>query len=224
MRLADLAPDQRPRERLLRDGADALGDAELLALFLRTGLRGEDVLAFAHRLLRECGGLAGLFAHDGRALATVRGIGPAKQAELRAIVALARRYLGSQLSRGDALHDPSSAADYFVLNLRDRPQEVFAAAFLDARHRVLAFEELFFGTIDGAAVHPREVVRRALHHRAAAVIVAHNHPSGVAEPSTADIQITRRLRDALALVDVRLIDHVVVGDGVPTSLAARGLL
>lgn len=171
MRLTDLDPDERPRERLLRHGAEALSDAELLALFLRTGQRGEDVLAFAGRVLRESGGLAGLFAHEGRALAGIRGIGPAKQAELRAVTALAQRYLASSLSKPDAVRDPDGVADYFALNLRDRPQEVFAAAFLDTRHRILAFEELFFGTLDGASVHPREVVRRALHHRAAAIIV-----------------------------------------------------
>jgi DNA repair protein RadC len=224
MRLADLDPDERPRERLLRQGAQALSDAELLALFLRTGLRGEDVLAFARRVLQEAGGLAGLFAHDGRALAGIRGIGRAKQAELRAVTALAQRYLASSLTRPEAVRDPNGIADYFALNLRDRPQEVFAAAFLDTRHRILAFEELFFGTLDGASVHPREVVRRALHHRAAAIIVAHNHPSGSPDPSAADIAVTRRLREALALVDVRLLDHFIVGEGRPLSLAARGLL
>ncbi|HWT15203.1 MAG TPA: DNA repair protein RadC [Patescibacteria group bacterium] len=224
MRLADLAPEDRPRERLLRLGASALSDAELLALFLRTGVCGEDVLTFAARVLREADGLAGLFAHDARALEGVRGIGPAKRAELRAVIALAQRYLASALTRPEAIRDPSHAADYFALNLRDRPQEVFAAAFLDTRHRVVAFEELFHGTIDGASVHPREVVRRAIHHRAAAVIVAHNHPSGVAEPSAADISVTRRLREALALVEVRLLDHFIVGEGRPLSLAARGLL
>ncbi len=224
MRLTDLDPDERPRERLLRHGAGALSDAELLALFLRTGQRGEDVLAFAGRVLQESGGLAGLFAHEGRALAGIRGIGPAKQAELRAVTALAQRYLASSLSKPDAVRDPDSVADYFALNLRDRPQEVFAAAFLDTRHRILAFEELFFGTLDGASVHPREVVRRALHHRAAAIIVAHNHPSGSPDPSAADIAVTRRLREALALVDIRLLDHFIVGEGRPLSLAARGLL
>jgi DNA repair protein RadC len=224
MRLTDLDPDERPRERLLRHGAEALSDAELLALFLRTGQRGEDVLAFAGRVLRESGGLAGLFAHEGRALAGIRGIGPAKQAELRAVTALAQRYLASSLSKPDAVRDPDGVADYFALNLRDRPQEVFAAAFLDTRHRILAFEELFFGTLDGASVHPREVVRRALHHRAAAIIVAHNHPSGSPDPSAADIAVTRRLREALALVDIRLLDHFIVGEGRPLSLAAPGLL
>ena len=224
MRLADLAPADRPRERLLQLGPDALSDAELLALFLRTGQRGEDVLAFATRVLRDADGLAGLFVHEGRALADIRGIGPAKRAELRAVITLAQRYLASALTRPDAVRDPAAAADYFALSLRDRPQEVFAAAFLDARHRIVAFEDLFHGTLDGASVHPREVVRRAIHHRAAAVIVAHNHPSGAAEPSAADIAVTRRLREALALVDVRLLDHFIVGEGRPLSLAARGYL
>jgi DNA repair protein RadC len=222
MRLIDLTPADRPRERLLQHGAEALSDVELLALFLRTGQRGEDVLAFAGRVLHEAGGLAGLFANDGRVLADIRGIGPAKQAELRAITVLARRYLASALTKPDAVRDPAGIADFFALNLRDRPQEVFAAAFLDTRHRVVAFEDLFHGTLDGASVHPREVVRRALHHRAAAIIVAHNHPSGVCEPSAADIAVTRRLREALALVDIRLLDHFIVGEGRPLSLAARG--
>ncbi len=224
MRLTDLDPSERPRERLLQHGADVLSDAELLALFLRTGQRGEDVLAFASRVLRESGGLAGLFAYEGRALAGIRGIGPAKQAELRAVTALAQRYLASTLAKPDAVRDPASVADYFALNLRDRPQEVFAAAFLDTRHRIVAFEDLFHGTLDGASVYPREVVRRALHHRAAAVIIAHNHPSGSNEPSAADLAVTRRLREALALVDIRLLDHFIVGDGRPLSLAARGMM
>jgi DNA repair protein RadC len=224
MRLADLAPTDRPRERLLRLGADALSDCELLALFLRTGQKGEDVLAFAARLLSECGGLSGLLADDGRSLQRIHGIGPAKRAELMATIALSRRYLAHSLSRAEPLRDPAAAAEYIALSLRGRPVEVFAAAFLDTRHRLIAFDELFEGTIDGASVYPREVVRRALEHHAAAVIIAHNHPSGVAEPSAADIAITVRLREALALVDVRLLDHFIVGDGRPLSLAARGLV
>lgn len=224
MRLAELSLEDRPRERLLRHGAEAMSDTELLALFLRTGQRGEDVLAFSARVLRESGGLSGLFAHEARAALTIKGIGPARRAELQAVIALARRYLASTLARPDAVRDPGMAADYIALRLRDRPQEVFAAAFLDSRHRVVAFEELFHGSLDGAAVHPREVVRRAIHHHAAAVIIAHNHPSGVAEPSAADIVVTQRLREALALVDIRLLDHFIVGDGRPLSLAARGHL
>lgn len=223
MRLADLATSDRPRERLLRLGPDVLSDAELLAVLLRTGRRGEDVLAFATRLLGECGGLAGLLA-DAEQLERRAGIGPARRAELSAVLALARRYLASELARPEPLRDPALAADYIALSLRGRAREVFAAAFLDSRHRVVAFEELFQGTLDGASVHPREVVRRALRHGAAAVIIAHNHPSGVAEPSAADIAITNRLRDALALVDIRLLDHFIVGDGRPLSLAARGHL
>ena len=222
MRLTDLAPADRPRERLLRLGADALSDTELLALFLRTGRAGEDVLAFASRLLTQCGGLSGLLADGGVRLEQIHGIGPAKRAELLAVIALSRRYLAHDLARPEALRDPAMAADYIALSLRGRPVEVFAAVFLDTRHRLIAFEELFQGTIDGASVHPREVVRRAIAHHAAAVIIAHNHPSGVAEPSAADLVLTTRLRDALALVDVRLLDHFIVGDGRPLSLAARG--
>jgi DNA repair protein RadC len=224
MRLADLDPADRPRERLLRLGAGALSDAELLALFLRTGRRGEDVLAFAARVLADAGGLVGLFANEGQQLGEVSGIGPARRAELQAVVALVRRYLAGTLSRPDAVRDPHQAAEFIALSLRDRVQEVFAVAFLDTRHRLLAFEELFHGTIDGTSVHPREVVRRALHHHAAAIIVAHNHPSGVLEPSAADLAVTERLRQALGLVDIRLLDHFIVGDGPPLSLATRGYL
>jgi DNA repair protein RadC len=224
MRLTDLPADQRPRERLHRHGAAALNDAELLAIFLRVGHAGASALDLAQRLLVQHGGLAGVAAAPLHELVKSKGLGPAKAAQLAAAVELVRRSLAAELSVRDALTSPAAAGDYLRLWLGRRPNEVFAALFLDNRHRVIAAEELFQGTIDGASVHPREVVRRALSHNAAALIVAHNHPSGIAEPSAADLAITRRLREALALVDIRLVDHLIVGEGVPTSLAERGLL
>lgn len=224
MRLTDLPIDQRPRERLHRQGPAALSDAELLAIFLRVGHAGSSALDLAQRLLARHGGLAGVTAAPVHDLLQCKGLGPAKAAQLAAAVELVRRSLGAELAVRDALTSPAVAGDYLRLWLGRRPNEVFAALFLDNRHRVIAAEELFQGTIDGASVHPREVVRRALAHNAAALIVAHNHPSGVAEPSAADLAITRRLREALALVDIRLVDHLIVGEGAPTSLAERGLL
>lgn len=224
MRIRDLPPDQRPRERLLRQGAAALGDAELLAIFLRVGHAGSSALDLAHGLIARCGGLAGVARTPVADLLRLPGLGPAKAAQLAAAVELVRRSLAARMTERRALASPAQAGDYLRVWLGGRAAEVFAALFLDSRHRLIAAEELFQGSIDGASVHPREVVRRALAHNAAALIVAHNHPSGVAEPSAADLAITARLRDALALVDVRLIDHLIVGDGQPTSLAERGLL
>lgn len=214
--------DERPREKLLSKGAAALGDAELLAVLLRTGIRGLDAVALARQLLARFDGLRGLLAADHAALTRASGIGSGKACVLLACIELARRHLAEELRRGPALLSPTDSAGYLKARLRDYPFEVFAVLFLDTRHRAIACEELFRGSIDGAAVHPREVVRRALAHNAAAVILAHNHPSGVAEPSDADRMITRRLQDALALVEIRVLDHLVIGDGAPVSLAARG--
>ncbi len=224
MRLTDLPTDQRPRERLHRQGPAALSDAELLAIFLRVGHAGTSALELAQRLLARFGGLAGVAGAQVYELTRLKGLGPAKAAQLVAAVELVRRSLAAQLAVRDALTSPAVAGDYLRLWLGRRPNEVFAALFLDNRYRVIAAEELFQGTIDGASVHAREVVRRALAHNAAALIVAHNHPSGVTEPSAADLAITRRLREALALVDIRLLDHLIVGEGAPTSMAERGLL
>lgn len=224
MAIRDWPENERPRERLIRDGADALSDAELLAIFLRTGHQGLDAVALARRLLAAFGGLRGLFAAHRQAFCSHAGLGTAKYAQLQAVLALSRRYLAAELERGEALTSPRATAAFLEARLTGRSREVFACLFLDNRHRVLAFEELFHGTLDAAAVYPREVVRRALALDAAAVIVAHNHPSGVAEPSAADEQITRRLRDALGLLDIRLLDHFVVGEGTPVSLAERGLV
>lgn len=213
---------ERPREKLLSRGAGALSDAELLAIFLGSGLRGRDAVATSRELLTAHGPLRSLLEREPGDLAGLPGLGPARACQLAAALELGNRHLAASLQRGVALTDPLAAGRYFAQRLRARGHEVFAALFLDTRHRTLAFEELFQGTVDGAEVHPREVVRRALAHNAAAVIIGHNHPSGCPEPSAADRSITSRLKQALALVDVRLLDHFVVGDGAPVSLAARG--
>ncbi len=222
MHIRDWPRDERPREKLLKQGAVALSDAELLALFLGSGLRGEDAVATARGMLAAHGPLRALLENDPVALARLPGLGPARACKLAAALELGHRHLAAALERGEVLTDPASAGRYFSQRLRARGHEVFAALFLDTRHRALAFEELFQGTVDGAEVHPREVVRRALGHNAAAVIVGHNHPSGSSEPSAADRAVTARLKQALHLVDVRLLDHFVIGDGAPVSLAARG--
>lgn len=224
MALKDWPVAERPREKLLHRGATALTDAELLAILLRTGQRGRTAVDLARDLLGELGGLRALLSADRARLCARPGLGPVKYAELQAAVELARRHLGETLNRGAPLTDPEATRRYLVARLRDLPHEVFACLFLDNRHRVIAFEELFRGTLDGASVHPREVVKAALRHNAAALILAHNHPSGVAEPSDADRLITRRLREALGLVDIRILDHFVVGDGYGVSFAERGLL
>ncbi len=215
---------ERPREKLLANGARSLSDAELLAIFLRTGVAGRSALDLARDLVSEYGGLRALFQADRARFCRTRGLGDAKFAQLQAALELARRHLGEALTRGDALHNPEDTHRYLRARLREYPYEVFACLFLDTRHRVIVCEELFRGTVDGASVHPREVVRRALQHNAAALILAHNHPSGVAEPSQADRRITRRLSEALALVDIRVLDHVVVGDQESVSFAQRGWL
>ena len=222
MHIRDWPAGERPREKLLARGPATLSDAELLAIFLGSGLRGQDAVTTARGLLTTHGPLRTLLDRGPAGLAQLPGLGPARASRLSAALELCSRYLAAGLERGEALTDPAAAGRYFAQRLRPRPHEVFAAMFLDTRHRALAFEELFTGTIDGAEVHPREVVRRALAHNAAAVIVGHNHPSGSREPSAADRAVTARLKQSLALVDVRLLDHFVVGDGAPVSMAARG--
>ena len=222
MHIRDWPADERPREKLLARGAGALSDAELLAIFLGSGLRGRDAVQTSRELLAAHGPLRVLLENSPAALARLPGLGPARACKLAAALELGHRHLAAALERGETLTDPTAAGRYFAQRLRARQHEVFAALFLDTRHRALGFEELFRGTVDGAEVHPREIVRRALSHNAAAVIVGHNHPSGCAEPSSADRAITARLKQALALVDVRLLDHFVVGDGPPVSLASRG--
>jgi len=215
---------ERPREKLLERGPQALSDAELLAVLLGNGRPGCDAVGLARDLLGRFGGLRGLLAAGQRPLAATPGIGPARLALLRALPELGRRHLHEDMRRGQSLTSPADTRAFLTATLRDLPHEVFGCLFLDNRHRVIAWEGLFTGTIDGASVYPREVVRRALARNAAAVILAHNHPSGVAEPSQADIALTRRLREALALIDVRVLDHFVVGDGQAASLCERGML
>lgn len=224
MHIRDWPESERPREKLLARGASALSDAELLALFLGSGTAGRDAVASARGLLAAHDGLRRLLDRDARALTRLHGIGPARACLLAAALELGQRHLAAQLARGDTLADPDAAGRYFTQRLRGLDHEVFAALYLDTRHRALAFEELFRGGIDGAEVHPRVLVQRALAHGAAAVIVGHNHPSGNPDPSAADRAVTARLKQALALVDVRLLDHFVVGDGPPTSMARRRLL
>jgi len=224
MAISDWPEAERPREKLLSLGPQALSDAELLAIFLRTGIAGCSAVELARRLVNEYGGLRTLFQADRARFCATRGLGDAKYAQLQAVLELARRHLAESLMRGDALKNPAETRRYLTARLRDYPYEVFACLFLDTRHRVISYEELFRGTIDGASVHPREVVRRALQHNAAAVILAHNHPSGIAEPSDADRRITTRLQDALALIDIRVLDHIVIGDQSATSLAERGFI
>ncbi len=222
MKIHDWPDSERPREKLLAHGPAVLSDAELLAIFLGSGRQGLDVVSSARRLLNRHGSLRDLLERTPKELLKLPGIGPARACALLAALELGHRHLAAGLARGEALTDPQAAGRYFSQRLRGLPHEVFAALFLDTRHRAIAFEELFRGTVDGAEVHPREVVRRALAHNAAAVIVGHNHPSGNGEPNAADRAITLRRKQSLALVEIRRLDHFIVGDGAPVSLAARG--
>ncbi|MDA1300724.1 MAG: DNA repair protein RadC [Proteobacteria bacterium] len=213
-----------PRERLLLRGPGVLSDVELLAVLLGSGSEGRPVSLLATLLLDTFGGIRGLFDADPGRVIDVPGIGPAKLASLLASRELVQRYLEQGVQRGGAITDPGVTRRYLISRLRHHEREVFACLYLDNQHRLIEYEELFFGTIDGANVHPREVVKQVLKHNAAAVILAHNHPSGVSEPSQADQRITDRLRAALALVDVRVLDHMIVGDCEITSFAERGLI
>jgi DNA repair protein RadC len=222
MHIRNWPAEERPREKLLARGASVLSDAELLAIFLGSGLPGRDAVQTARELLNGHGPLRGLLDRTPDAMARLPGLGPARACQLTAALELGQRHLAAGLERGEALTNPHSAGRYFALKLRSQPREVFAALFLDSRHRSLAYEELFSGSVDSSEVHPREVIRRALAHNASAIIVAHNHPSGNAEPSDADRAVTARLKQALELVDVRLLDHFVIADGPPVSMSARG--
>lgn len=224
MAIKDWPADERPREKLLYRGASVLSDAELLAIFLRTGCAGKSAVDLARDLLSEFGGLRRLLEAGQREFCQALGLGVAKYTQLQAVLEMARRHLAEQLQEGDALTSVTAVRHYLIHQLRHRQHEVFCALLLDNQHRLLNFVELFRGTIDGASVYPREVVKVVLAHNAAAVIFAHNHPSGVAEPSPADRSITERLCSALSLVDVRVLDHVVVGDGEAVSFAERGWL
>jgi DNA repair protein RadC len=215
---------ERPREKLLERGAHALSDAELLAVLLGSGVTGRSAVELARDLIAQFGSLRNLLSAEGARCLEQPGIGPARYAVLKAALELARRHFREALRLGPALAAPEATRAFLVAQLRDRPYEVFCCLYLDNRHRLIAFEELFRGTIDRAGVHPREVLRQTLTHNAAAVILAHNHPSGVLEPSQADELITRRLREALALLDVRVLDHFIIGDGQCYSFSEHGLL
>lgn len=220
----DWPAGEGPREKLLERGAPALSDVELLAVLLRTGTRRHSALELARELLGEYDGLCGLLRAGQARLLECPGIGPAKYAQLEAAMELARRQALQRVTGGDVLNCPGETRRFLQYHLGGRSREVFCCLFLDSQHRILRCEDLFFGTLDGAAVYPREVAVRALQHRAAAVIFAHNHPSGIAEPSAADRRITHRLRDALALLDIRVLDHIIVGSGHAFSFAEGGLL
>jgi DNA repair protein RadC len=224
MSIAQWPAGERPRDKLLERGEQALSDAELLAIMLRTGYRNCSALELARQLLQEFGGLAGLMRVESPRLLAWPGVGGAKYAQLRAALELARRQALQALLTGDVLTSPGETLRFLQYHLGSRSREVFCCIFLDSQHQVLCCEDLFFGTLDGAAVYPREVATRALQYRAAAVIFAHNHPSGVAEPSTADRRITERLIAALGLLDIRVLDHVIVGQGQEFSFAREGLL
>lgn len=224
MTITDWPSQERPREKLLAQGAESLSDAELLAIFLRIGIPGASVLELARRLLTEFGGVRGVLEASPTEFCAQPGMGASKYAQLQAALELSRRHMLQALQRDDCLSSPLLTRRYLLTRMRAYPREVFLCLFLDNQHRVIACEELFQGTLDGSMVHPREILRRALHHNAAALIFAHNHPSGVAEPSQADVNMTHRLKNALALVDIRTLDHLVVGDMEVTSLAERGML
>ena len=223
MAITDWAVEDRPRDKLLNKGAEALTDAELLAIFLRTGIKGKSAVDLARDLLSESGGLAPLLSADEKSFCQGKGLGQAKFVQMQAVVEMSRRYLEENIKRGDAMNNVADVKKYLKSRLQQYPFEVFACLFLDNKHRVIEYEELFRGTIDAASVHPREIVRRVLHHNAAAIVLAHNHPSGVAEPSKADNAITQKIKDALEMIDVRVLDHFVIGDNV-VSFAERGLL
>lgn len=222
--MKDLPADMRPREKLLARGPASLADAELMALLLRTGVAGQGVLQLAQALIDRFGGLAGLLNADARALGDIKGLGPAKSAEILAVLEIARRVLAQRLTEQPVFDSPQRVKDYLALHLAALDHEVFAVLFVDAQHRLIAMETMFRGTLAHTSVHPREVVKRALALNAGAVLLAHNHPSGSAEPSRADELLTQSLRSALQLVDVRVLDHLVVGQGHVISFAERGLL
>lgn len=224
MAITDWPAAERPREKLLAHGPQSLSDAELLAIFFRTGTRGKTAVDLARELLSRFGSLRGLLNAGRESLCEAPGLGEAKYVHLVAALEMGRRHLATRVIRGEALESPGDTLGFLQASLRDRSYEVFCCLFLDNRHRVLAFEELFRGTLNGTAVYPREIVKRALALNAAAVILVHNHPSGVAEPSRADEVLTERLKEALALIEVRVLDHIVVGDGETVSFSERGLL
>lgn len=216
--------EERPREKLLMKGAASLSDAELLAIFLRTGVRGKSAVELARHLLHKFGGLRPLLSATQQRFCSHLGLGVAKYTQLQAVLEMSRRYLEAELIRGKALESSEDAGKFLTMKMRDLPHEVFALLLLDTQNRVIHYEELFRGTLDAASVYPREVVKLVLEYNASSVILAHNHPSGVAEPSTSDEIITDRLKKALKSVDIKVLDHLVIGEGKPVSFVARGLL
>ena len=224
MPISNWPEQERPREKLLSKGAASLSDAELLAIFLRTGLQGKTAIDLSRDLLTEFDSLRGMVEADSRSFCQIRGLGLAKYSQIQAAIELGKRYLQENLGEKDVLSSPNDTKNFLFAQLRAYQHEVFACLFLDNRHQIISFDEMFKGTIDGASVYPREVVKQALARNAAAVIFAHNHPSGVAEPSLADKNITQRLQEALKLVDIRVLDHFIIGDNTAASFAELGLL
>lgn len=222
MSIRDWPVAERPREKLLERGAASLSDAELLAIFLRTGVQGHSAVDLARHLLVRFGGLRGLLEADQKAFGAELGLGPAKFAQLQAVMEMARRHLSERLERDSALESPRAVRQYLKAQLRHEPHEVFGCLFLDAKHRSLGFEALFHGSISSASVYPRQVVKRALAKNAAALILCHNHPSGVPEPSQDDLRLTIKLKESLSLVEVRVLDHIIIGEGEPLSMVERG--
>lgn len=222
--IKDWPAEERPREKLLEQGSQMLTDAELLAIFLRTGIAGKTAVDLAQDLLIEFGSLQALLEADQVQFCQGKGLGNAKYAQLQAVLEMASRHYKEVLQRGSVLTSPEATRAYLTSQLRSYQYEVFACLFLDSQHRIIVFEEMFRGTIDGASVYPREVAKKALFHNAAAIIFAHNHPSGVNLPSQADKQVTERLKQALLLFDIKVLDHFIIGDGVPYSFAEHGLL
>lgn len=222
MSIRDWPAAERPREKLLEQGPASLSDAELLAIFLRTGVSGKSAVDLARHLLNQFGSLRSLLEADQLTFSKQLGLGPAKFAQLQAMLEMARRHLAERLRRDSVMESPLAVRDYLKAMLRHEAHEVFGCLFLDSKHRVLAFETLFRGSIDSTSVYPRQVVKRALAHNAAALILCHNHPSGNTDPSQADRMLTKRLQEALDLIDVRVLDHFIIGDGDPLSMAEYG--
>ncbi len=224
MAISDWPESERPREKLVKNGATSLSDIELLAIFLRTGMAGKSAVDLARDLLKQFGSLTNLFAADQQTFCSLPGIGTAKYTQLQAVLEMARCALGDELKNGDIMNSPELVRNYLRLTLQNKEHEIFLGIFLDTKNRAIATEELFNGTLTQTSVYPREVIKRALHHNAAAIIFAHNHPSGVAEPSQTDKALTETLKQTLALIDVKVLDHFIVGNGTTLSFAENGLI
>lgn len=224
MAITDWVLAERPREKLLLRGADSLSDAELLAIFLRVGIKGKTAVDLARELLSNFGSLHALLNADETQFCQGKGLGTAKYAQLQAVLEMARRYFVEEINHGEILNNPETTSTYLSMQLRGYDYEVFACLFLNAQHQVLAFEQLFKGSLNKSHIYPREIIKRVLFHQASAVIFAHNHPSGNNQPSVADKQITQTLQQALDLFEIKLLDHFIIGSGTPYSFAEQGLL